>query len=51
MITDNLRRLAGVNAAAEGGKWEPAAEILSRVLCGEGSQRHLGSADQRDLRG
>jgi hypothetical protein len=29
MITDNLRRLAGVNAAAEGGKWEPAAEILS----------------------
>jgi len=22
-----LRRLAGVNAAAKGGKWEPAAEI------------------------
>ena len=31
----NLRRLAGVNAAAVGGKWEPAAETLS-VLC-EGS--------------
>src|SRR5579863_3367864 len=29
MITDNLRRLAGVNAAAKGDKWEPAAEILS----------------------
>ncbi|MGB0011650.1 MAG: hypothetical protein WBQ03_08590 [Candidatus Sulfotelmatobacter sp.] len=27
---DKLRRLAGV-------KWEPAAEILSRVFCGEGS--------------
>ena len=28
-ITDNSRRLAGVNAAAVSGKWEPAAEILS----------------------
>ncbi len=38
-ITDNLRRLAGVNAAAKGGIWEPAAEILSRVFGsrGEGS--------------
>jgi hypothetical protein len=32
-----------VNAAAEGGKWEPAAEILSRVFGsrGEGPLRHL----------
>ncbi len=35
-ITDNLRRFAGVNEAAEqAAKWEPAAETLS-VLC-EGS--------------
>jgi hypothetical protein len=35
MITDNLRRLEGVSATAFAR--EPSAEILSRVLCGEGS--------------
>jgi hypothetical protein len=30
-----------------GGEWEPAAEILSRGFCGEGSLRHLGVADKR----
>ena len=38
-ITDKLRRLAGVNEPPPGGEWEPAAEILSRALCGEGSLR------------
>ena len=37
MRGQRLRRLAGVNEPPKGGDWEPAAEILSRVLCGEGS--------------
>jgi hypothetical protein len=32
-----LRRLAGVKEPPLSGDWEPAAEILSRVVCGEGS--------------
>ena len=50
-ITDKSRRLAGVNEPLISGDWEPAAEILSCIFCSEGSLRHLGSANQRDLRG
>jgi hypothetical protein len=48
-ITDKLRRLAGVNAAAKGGKWEPAAEILSRVFVsrGEGSLYAISVSEHR----
>jgi hypothetical protein len=37
-----------VNAAAKGGKWEPAAEILSRVfdLRGEGSRDAISVSEQ-----
>ena len=48
-ITDNLRRLAGVNEPLISGDWEPAAETLSQLfkkVC-EGSLRHLGVAFQR----
>src|SRR5208337_5625186 len=52
-ITDKLRRLAGVSRSRVPARLSPersrraAAEILSRVLCGEGSLRHLGVAFQR----
>ena len=42
-ITDNSRRLAGVNAALpKSGDWEPAAEILSRGFPAKDLLRHLG---------
>jgi hypothetical protein len=40
-----LRRLAGVNAAAKGGKWEPAAEILS--VFREGSPDAISVSESR----
>jgi len=42
----NLRRLAGVNETPQGGEWEPAAEILSRAVCGEGSPWRNGRDGQ-----
>jgi hypothetical protein len=39
-----LRRLAGVSKPPTGGEREPAAEILSRFSCGEGSLRQFAVA-------
>ncbi len=44
-ITDKLRRLAGVNKPPSGGEWEPAAEVLRRILCAEGSPTAISVLD------
>ena len=48
-ITDKLRRLAGVNEPLPSGEWEPAAEVLSRVLCDEGSPAAISVLNQLTL--
>ena len=44
---DKLEASSRRERVARSDEWEPAAEILSRAFCGEGSLRHLDVAGQR----